>query len=934
MYRLIRNQDNTARHWSYSCTVSSEIRTTRQGIGATHVPSHQRSGQHGKALELLMYRLIRDQDNTARHWSYSCTVSSEIRTTRRGIGATHVPSHQRSGQHGEALELLMYHLIRDQDNTARHWSYSCTVSSEIRTTRRGIGATRVPSHQRSGQHGEASELVMYRLIRDQDNTARHRSYSCTVSSEIRTTRRGIGATRVPSHQRSGQHGEALELVMYRLIRDQDNTARHRSYSCTVSSEIRTTRRGIGAGHVPSHQRSGQHGEALELLVYRLIRDQDNTARHRSYSCTVSSEIRTTRRGIRAGHVPSHQRSGQHGEASELLMYRLIRDRDNTARHQSWSCTVSSEIRTTRRGIGATHVPSHQRSGQHGEALELLVYRLIRDQDNTARHWSYSCTVSSEIRTTRRGIGATRVPSHQRSGQHGEASELLVYHLIRDQDNTARHRSYSCTVSSEIRTTRRGIGATHVPSHQRSGQHGEALELLMYRLIRDQDNTARHRSYSCTVSSEIRTTRRGIGATHGSGQHGEASELLIRTTRRGIRAGHELLMYRLIRDQDNTARHRSYSCTVSSEIRTTRRGIGATRVPSHQRSGQHGEASELVMYRLIRDQDNTARHRSYSCTVSSEIRTTRRGIELLMYCRDQDNTARHHSCTVSSEIRTTRRGIGATRVPSHQRSGQHGEASEIRTTRRGIGATRVPSHQRSGQHGEASELLVYRLIRDQDNTARHQSWSCTVSSEIRTTRRGIGATRVPSHQRSGQHGEALELLMYHLIRDQDNTARHRSYSCTVSSEIRTTRRGIGATHVPSHQRSGQHGEASELLVYRLIRDQDNTARHRSYSCTVSSEIRTTRRGIGATHVYRLIRDQDNTARHRRSSSEIIGATHVPSHQRSGQHGEASELLVYRLIRDHNVQSCFPNIEIILCVYLCIMVTNCMGGGGVIFSNLEA
>ncbi|XP_041366776.1 zinc finger MYM-type protein 1-like [Gigantopelta aegis] len=41
------------------------------------------------------------------------------------------------------------------------------------------------------------------------------------------------------------------------------------------------------------------------------------------------------------------------------------------------------------------------------------------------------------------------------------------------------------------------------------------------------------------------------------------------------------------------------------------------------------------------------------------------------------------------------------------------------------------------------------------------------------------------------------------------------------------------------------------------------------------------------------------------------------------GEALELLMYRLIRDHNMQSCVPNIEMMLRMYLCMVVTNCTG-----------
>ena len=41
------------------------------------------------------------------------------------------------------------------------------------------------------------------------------------------------------------------------------------------------------------------------------------------------------------------------------------------------------------------------------------------------------------------------------------------------------------------------------------------------------------------------------------------------------------------------------------------------------------------------------------------------------------------------------------------------------------------------------------------------------------------------------------------------------------------------------------------------------------------------------------------------------------------GEILELVMYRLTRDHNIQSWFPNIEIMLRMYLCMMVTNCTG-----------
>ena len=41
------------------------------------------------------------------------------------------------------------------------------------------------------------------------------------------------------------------------------------------------------------------------------------------------------------------------------------------------------------------------------------------------------------------------------------------------------------------------------------------------------------------------------------------------------------------------------------------------------------------------------------------------------------------------------------------------------------------------------------------------------------------------------------------------------------------------------------------------------------------------------------------------------------------GEAVELRMYRLIRENTMQSCFPNLEILLRMYVCLMVTNCTG-----------
>ena len=41
------------------------------------------------------------------------------------------------------------------------------------------------------------------------------------------------------------------------------------------------------------------------------------------------------------------------------------------------------------------------------------------------------------------------------------------------------------------------------------------------------------------------------------------------------------------------------------------------------------------------------------------------------------------------------------------------------------------------------------------------------------------------------------------------------------------------------------------------------------------------------------------------------------------GEAVELRMYRLITENTMQSCFPNVEILLRMYLCLMVTNCTG-----------
>ena len=37
----------------------------------------------------------------------------------------------------------------------------------------------------------------------------------------------------------------------------------------------------------------------------------------------------------------------------------------------------------------------------------------------------------------------------------------------------------------------------------------------------------------------------------------------------------------------------------------------------------------------------------------------------------------------------------------------------------------------------------------------------------------------------------------------------------------------------------------------------------------------------------------------------------------------ELQFYHLINDNSLESCFPNVEIALCLYLSLMVTNCSG-----------
>ena len=41
------------------------------------------------------------------------------------------------------------------------------------------------------------------------------------------------------------------------------------------------------------------------------------------------------------------------------------------------------------------------------------------------------------------------------------------------------------------------------------------------------------------------------------------------------------------------------------------------------------------------------------------------------------------------------------------------------------------------------------------------------------------------------------------------------------------------------------------------------------------------------------------------------------------GEAVELRMYRLIRENTMQSCFPNVEMLLRMHLCLMVTNYTG-----------
>ena len=40
-------------------------------------------------------------------------------------------------------------------------------------------------------------------------------------------------------------------------------------------------------------------------------------------------------------------------------------------------------------------------------------------------------------------------------------------------------------------------------------------------------------------------------------------------------------------------------------------------------------------------------------------------------------------------------------------------------------------------------------------------------------------------------------------------------------------------------------------------------------------------------------------------------------------EAEELRMYRLLMDNNLESCFPNVEIALRIYLCLMISNCTG-----------
>lgn len=46
--------------------------------------------------------------------------------------------------------------------------------------------------------------------------------------------------------------------------------------------------------------------------------------------------------------------------------------------------------------------------------------------------------------------------------------------------------------------------------------------------------------------------------------------------------------------------------------------------------------------------------------------------------------------------------------------------------------------------------------------------------------------------------------------------------------------------------------------------------------------------------------------------------MPSSER-----EATELIYYKLITENTLENCFPNVEILLRIYLTMMVTNCSG-----------
>ena len=45
--------------------------------------------------------------------------------------------------------------------------------------------------------------------------------------------------------------------------------------------------------------------------------------------------------------------------------------------------------------------------------------------------------------------------------------------------------------------------------------------------------------------------------------------------------------------------------------------------------------------------------------------------------------------------------------------------------------------------------------------------------------------------------------------------------------------------------------------------------------------------------------------------------------SNEKHEALELQFYKLIMEHSLESCFPNVEIVLRIYLSLMITNCSG-----------